>query len=165
MGSPTLELMDTIDMKAPWKCSRVISSYILTFFFILLSATGDAFACRCTSPITSQSYKNADAVVLAKAVSVVEDRENQTQIATLTILEAWKKAIPSQLKVNAGGKVCGFFFKEGQEYIVYLISGKDGQYSTKNCIGNKYLNNPELPLSFGKSARDDIAWLRRYGRK
>ena len=133
----------------------------LLILFVLMS--GEALACRCEVPPASKAYPSADAVVVAKALRV-ESKNDQTQVVLLSISQAWKKDLPAQLTIDAGGKVCGFFFKEEQEYVVYLKSGANAQYSTRNCVGNKYLNNSQLPAHFAESAKRDIAWLKRHGK-
>lgn len=122
-----------------------------------------AFACRCKSPATSTAYQRAQAVVVATVVSV-ESKEQGQQLAILSISQAWKQVVPARLPVLSGGQVCGHHFAEGQEYVLYLFVNQDGTYTTSNCVGNKFVNNPTLPAHFKAAAERDLAWLKQHGK-
>ena len=128
-----------------------------------LLMTKPALACRCKTPPTRLAYQRADVVVVAKVDSVT-NKADDAQVAVLSVSQAWKHDVPAQITVLAGGKVCGHFFDADQEYVLYLFVNKDGAYTTKNCVGNKFINNPKLPKSFTTSAKLDIAWLKKYGK-
>jgi len=133
-------------------------------FLLFVSVPTAVYACRCSTPSTSKAYKNAFLVVRATAVKV-EDRLDKTQIATLKISNAWKRNVDSEIKVIAGGEICGHFFAENQEYILYIYKDEQENYTTRNCVGNKFFNNPELPANFSRKAKNDVIWLNKRGRK
>ena len=123
----------------------------------------EAFACRCQTPPPSRAYARAAAVVVAKAVSV-EARPEHGQEATLEVSAAWKRDVAARLTVLGGGDDCGHFFEPGQEYVLYLFVDRSGAYTTANCVGNKFFNNPKLPPRFAAYARQEVAWLKRHGK-
>jgi hypothetical protein len=142
---------------------RIISSLAIALgLMLLLPETADAR--RCKSPSVRAAYQRAQAVVVAKAISI-ENQADDAQVALLSVSEAWKQDMPAQLKVVAGGKVCGHFFEENQEYVLYLFVNGNNEYTTSNCVGNKFINNPKLPPQNAVAAKKAIAWLRKYGRR
>src|SRR6185369_12919603 len=111
-----------------------------------------------------KAYKNAFLVVRATAVKV-EDQPDKIQIATIKVSNAWKENVDREIKVIGGGEICGHFFAENQEYILYIYKDEQGNYTTRNCVGNKFFNNPELSANFVKMAKNDVIWLNKRGRK
>lgn len=135
---------------------------VALFLELALFAPLAGMGCRCANPPTPKAYKDADAVVMATALTVVE-RPDTTQTATLEISRAWKKNVDEEITVLAGGEECGHFFVEGQKYIIYLYLDDEGRFTTRNCVGNKFFNNPDLPARFAALAKKDLKWLKRHG--
>lgn len=135
---------------------------ILMLLFGLIPTA--AFACRCSTPPTAKAYKNAFLVVRATVVKI-ESPSDKTQIATLKVSKAWKENVANEITVIGGGEECGHYFAENQEYILYIYKDERGNYITRNCVGNKFFNNPKLPAGFVKLAKKDVIWLNKYGKK
>lgn len=135
---------------------------ILAILLILFSIPSAVYACRCKMPTASNAYKNAAVVAVVVAESV-QKLEEEKQTAVLRVSQVWKQDVPALINVSAGGKVCGYFFEENKEYIVYLSKNKAGEFSTQNCVGNKSVNQPQFPL-LTKLAKEDISWLKKNGK-
>ncbi len=131
---------------------------------LFVSVPTAVYACRCSMPSTSKAYENAFLVVRATAVSV-QNQSDDSQIATLNVLNVWKKNTENEIKVIGGGEECGHYFAESQEYILYIYKDEQGNYTTRNCVGNKFFNNPDLPSRFIKMAKNDVIWLNKRGKK
>lgn len=137
------------------------------FFFgvltIILAAPAAAYACRCKMPSTAWAYKKAEMVIFVKAQKV-EKLTEETESVELSVSAAWKQNAAPTLKILAGGKVCGYFFEEGKDYIVYLKKNNNGEWTTVNCVGNKVINDAKLPL-ITELAKQDKIWLKKNGKK
>jgi hypothetical protein len=142
------------------KTTFIIAFFLMTFF--AMSKT--ALACRCSSPETKIAYKEADTVIRATALEVIE-KEKQKQTAKLRVKNVWKNDINSEIEVVAGGEICGHFFVKDQDYIIYLYKDDQGNFTTRNCVGNKFFNNPNLPERFRKFAQEDLNWLEKKGKE
>ena len=130
---------------------------------IILLIPSAVYACRCKMPSTAWSYKKAGLILVAKAESVVNSGD-EMQSVELNVSQAWKQNSPTSLKIIAGGKVCGYFFEEGKEYVIYLTKNENGEWVTANCVGNKATDDPKLPL-IAELARQDKTWLKKNGKK
>ena len=144
------------------KMKKYLFRAILVLFFT--SASTAVYACRCPTPSTSKAYKNAFLVVRATALSI-ENHPDKTQTAILKVSNAWKENVEIEIKVTGGGEVCGHFFAENQEYILYIYKDAQGNYTTRNCVGNKFFNNPALSAGFVKMAKNDVVWLNKHAKK
>lgn len=136
---------------------------VLSILAIVFSIPTTVYACRCKMPATSWAYKKAEMIVVVKA-EMVENLSEERQTVELSVSDAWKQNAPASLKILAGGKVCGYFFEAGKDYVVYLKKNENGEWTTANCVGNKVVNDKQFPL-FTRLARQDRAWLKRNGKK
>ena len=141
---------------------RMISSLVVGLGFVLL-LPGAAEACRCRPPSFQVAYKRAQAVVVARVVSI-ENRANNVQVAVLSVSQAWKRDLPARLTVIAGGQVCGFSLEENREYVLYLFVNSNQDYATSNCVGNKFIDHPKLPPPDAAAAKEAVAWLQKHGK-
>ena len=139
------------------------SFFTLAVLLVVFSVSSTVYACRCKMPSTASAYKKAEMVLVVKAEKV-GNLSDETQSVELSVSAAWKQNASVNLKVIAGGKVCGYFFEEGKEYVVYLKKNGNGVWVTANCVGNKVMNDAKLPL-IAQLARKDKAWLQKNGRK
>ncbi len=139
------------------------SLIVLGVFLFVFSASTTAYACRCKMPTTTWSYKKAEMVLVVKAERV-ENLGDEVQSVDVSVSEAWKQNVSSSLKILAGGKVCGYFFEAGKEYVVYLKKNENGEWTTENCVGNKVTNDDKLPL-IAQLAVQDKKWLKKNGKK
>jgi hypothetical protein len=130
------------------------SKFILLVLVILTAAVA-AFPCTCVSASLKTYYKRADAVVVAKVISVSNLTEGEVSItAKLEIIDAWKKMLPKQIEVISGSS-CMYNFQVGEKHLLYLQKAEANRFSTIQCQGN---------LPFDKS-RNSLNWLKRYGKK
>ena len=136
---------------------------VVCFLALFFSVPTEIYACRCKIPSTTWAYKRAEMVLIVK-VTKVEKLDEDAQAVEVTASEAWKQNAPTTLKILAGGKVCGYFFEEGKDYIVYLKRNGSGEWTTANCVGNKVIDDPQFPL-FTEMARQDKIWLKKNGKK
>ncbi len=136
---------------------------ILSVLAIVLLVPSVTYACRCKMPSTSWAYKKAEMVLVVKVVRV-EKLANEMQSVEVSVSDAWKQNASTSLKILAGGEVCGYFFEEGRDYIVYLKKNENGEWATVNCVGNKVINDANFPL-FTELARQDKIWLKKNGKK
>ena len=131
---------------------RFLSKLAVTLFLVL-TATGTVFPCRCVNASLNAYYRRADAVVTAQVVSVSTDAAQNTT-ARLEISEAWKKALPSAVEVITGS-TCAYEMQAGESHLLYLQAASAGQFSTMKCQGN-------LPSDQAGKSKN---WLKRYGKK
>lgn len=110
-------------------------------------------ACSCAmtegslSDLVRQAHHQADVVVLARAERVEEqvpmEKKQQHQIrfqelqqTQFVSLKSWKGTFPARFytRIETSCCVCGYKFKEGREYLLYL-TGPDlqGMYQTNIC--------------------------------
>ena len=85
-----------------------------------------AYACSCM-PVSIQRYiSSSEAVFSGEVVEV--DKGSQISTVTLRASEVWKGPQRETFEVSTprDEASCGFPFKEGQEYLVYAYTGKQG---------------------------------------
>ncbi len=131
----------------------IMTKYFLAAMVLLLPSTG--IACSCIfedlplEESVSQSLSRVSSVVLAEAIHV---KENEVRIPSdepiapgtdlggditqFEEIQTWKGVHGKSFhtKINTTCCMCGYSFKEGEAYLLYL-SGPDeeGYYSTNSC--------------------------------
>jgi hypothetical protein len=143
------------------KMKKILFGWLVLLGFAMIP--GSVYACRCKTPATRKAYQKADAVVRAVALTI-ETQSDGNQLAIIKVARAWKQNLSEEIKVIAGGAECGHYFVKGQEYVLYLYKDTNGNYTTRNCVGNKFFNNPDLPSNFAALAKSDLVWLDKYGK-
>ncbi|MBF2734655.1 MAG: hypothetical protein ISN26_00925 [Betaproteobacteria bacterium AqS2] len=118
---------------------------------VFLLAQGAAHACSCVPPSDDLeadirwAFEHADAVVVAKAVSVERQPQGpddeidfEIDITELSAAVSFKGDAPAVLrtKITTVCCVCGFSFTEGETYLLFLNEEEDGFYSTHICTRN-----------------------------
>ena len=95
-------------------------------------------ACSCAElPSVEEEFERSQAVFSGKVVDVREKRSikgYQTKSVLFEVTNTWKGVKQSQIIVTTGqgGGDCGFNFKEGQEYLVYV--NKSTMYGGKTLV-------------------------------
>jgi hypothetical protein len=104
-----------------------------------------AYACSCM-PVSIQRYiSSSEAVFSGEVVGV--DKGSQISTVTLQASEVWKGPQRETLEVHTAlfGASCGYPFKEGEEYLVYAYTGKQG-LEVDLCNGTQRLTEAEADL-------------------
>ena len=91
-----------------------------------------ASACQCTMPVEKPTLAESSAVFSGEVVEI--DRPSpiksgaDLETDTFRVYEVWKGPEDRTLEVHTAlmGASCGYPFKEGQEYLVYAYTGKQG---------------------------------------
>ena len=75
------------------------------------------------------------------------DKGSQISTVTLRASEVWKGPQRETLEVSTPsyGAACGYAFKEGQEYLVYAYTGKQG-LEVDSCNGTQRLTEAQADL-------------------
>ena len=115
-----------------------------------------AYACQCTMPPGSQDVERvlADSAAVFSGEVVKIDRPSpfksgaDLETDTFRVYEVWKGPEQRTLEVHTAlmGASCGYPFKEGQEYLVYAYTGKQG-FETDLCSQNKPLSEAGADLA------------------
>ena len=108
-----------------------------------------AYACQCTMPPGGQDPERvlADSEAVFSGEVVEIEKDLQTSKVTLRASEVWKGPQRETLEVSTprDGATCGYPFKEGQEYLVYAYTGKQG-LEVDLCNGTQRLTEAEADL-------------------
>jgi hypothetical protein len=97
-------------------------------------------------PVSIQRYiSSSEAVFSGEVVEV--DKGSQISTVTLRASEVWKGPQRETLEVSTPsyGAACGYAFKEGQEYLVYAYTGKQG-LEVDSCNGTQRLTEAQADL-------------------
>jgi hypothetical protein len=117
----------------------LIASVIVSATFVFLP--GSAYACLCVAGTTQEeAYENATAVFVGRVLSIEEHRgvagqllrtlpffDHRPSYRTISfhVTERWKGADANLATVASGfgGGDCGFYFAEGETYLVWAHDG------------------------------------------
>ncbi len=111
-----------------------------------------ASACSCAGfPGTQHALEESNAVFSGEVVKI--DRPSpfkssaDLETDTFRVSEVWKGPEQRTLEVHTAlmGMSCGYPFKEGQEYLVYAYTGKQG-LEVDLCNGTQRLTEAEAAL-------------------
>jgi hypothetical protein len=143
-----------------------LASLLLTVLGVVFLIPDCASACTCGAlPAGSQNetveraLSDSEAVFSGEVVDFEKGADSMfgpTETISFRVSEVWKGPQRETLEVSTPtqGSACGYAFKEGQEYLVYAYTGKQG-LETDSCSSNK-------PLS---KADEDLALLGNSGEK
>jgi hypothetical protein len=133
-----------------------LASLVLTVLggvFLLLPQC--AYACQCTMLPGSQDPErvlaDSEAVFSGEVVKIDRPSPFKSGAAletdTFRVSEVWKGPEQRTLEVHTAlmGASCGYPFKEGQEYLVYAYTGKQG-LEVDLCNGTQRLAEAEADL-------------------
>ncbi len=132
---------------------------------VVLAVLGAVFlipdcASACTRAIESNPKERVEfavsdsaAVFSGKVVDFEKGADSTTifgpiETVSFRVSEVWKGPQRGTLEVSTPtqGSACGYAFKEGQEYLVYAYTGKQG-LETDLCSSNKPLSKAEADLA------------------
>ncbi|WP_444916854.1 hypothetical protein [Microbulbifer sp. JMSA003] len=113
----------------------------ITITLILLLAQSHALACSCHLGSVEDKLKNAESVFIGKSREVIVlDEKNELDedriIVKLDVLQTFKNAdsLITLDTLNNSSSCEGYWFKEGQEYLIYAYKIED-KLSTLYCGG------------------------------
>ena len=111
-----------------------------------------AYACSCMGVFSTERYLSSSEAVFSGEVVEVEEGPTLTDYGssfrvTLRASEVWKGPQRETLEVSTlrDGMSCGYPFKEGEEYLVYAYTGKQG-LEVDLCNGTQRLTEAEADL-------------------
>jgi hypothetical protein len=100
-------------------------------FVLILLASENAFACKCSNPPSvGQSFEQSAGVFYGSVESV--EASGDEILAEFRVEKSWKGADKDRVTVSTDRTSCGIDFKEGEKY--YLFVDKNGEaYKTIPC--------------------------------
>jgi len=152
-----------------------LTSKRLTKIFVLITAwiglgQSAVLACSCFTPPPDELLQDADVVFAGKVIAENKVRRWDSWIrlkwsppfieraedyyesrTTFEVAAVWKGKIFAKAAV-VSGRPCGYYFRNGQEYIVYA-KWFDGRLVTGECMGNNKLSDAGEDLATLGSGR------------
>lgn len=119
----------------------------ITLLFVIHAG---AFACRCIEPPVGTAYKGASAVAMVKVLSTSPSSTAKGTLIEASVSESWKHTVSGIVKITTDTD-CAYPVKANEEYLLFLVQDKAGNYSTGLCLGN-------YPKALSGKA---VAWLRK----
>ena len=110
-----------------------------------------ASACQCTMPAEKPTLADSEAVFSGEVVEIDQPSPFKSgadlETDTFRVYEVWKGPEQETLEVHTAlfGASCGYPFKEGQEYLVYAYTGKQG-LEVDSCNGTQRLTEAQAHL-------------------
>ena len=133
-----------------------LASLLLTVLGAVLLIPDCAFACSCAIESNPKervefAVSDSEAVFSGEVVDFEKGADSMfgpTETVSFRVSEVWKGPQRETLEVSTPtqGSACGYAFKEGQEYLVYAYTGKQG-LETDLCSSNKPLSKAEADLA------------------
>ena len=133
-----------------------LASSLLTVLGAVLLIPDCASACSCAIESNPKervefAVSDSEAVFSGEVVDFEKGADSMfgpTETVSFRVSEVWKGPQRETLEVSTPtqGSACGYAFKEGQEYLVYAYTGKQG-LETDLCSSNKPLSKAEADLA------------------
>ncbi len=135
-----------------------LASLVLTVLGVVFLLPDCASGCSCAmlpgsqKEIVDGALADSEAVFSGEVVKIDRPSPFKSSAAletdTFRVSEVWKGPEQRTLEVHTAliGASCGYPFKEGQEYLVYAYTGKQG-LQTDLCSQNKPLSKAEADLA------------------
>jgi len=134
-----------------------LASLLLTVLGAVFLLPDCASACTCAIESNPKervefAVSDSEAVFSGEVVDFEKGADSTmfgpTETASFRVSEVWKGPQRETLEVSTPtqGSACGYAFKEGQEYLVYAYTGKQG-LQTDLCSSNKPLSKAEADLA------------------
>ena len=133
-----------------------LASLLLTVLGAVLLIPDCASACSCAIESNPKervelAVSDSEAVFSGEVVDFEKGADSMfgpTETVSFRVSEVWKGPQRETLEVSTPtqGSACGYAFKEGQEYLVYAYTGKQG-LETDLCSSNKPLSKAEADLA------------------
>ena len=135
-----------------------LASLLLTVLGAVLLIPDCASACPCAIESNPKervefAVSNSEAVFSGEVVDFEKGADfpaifGPMETVSFRVSEVWKGPQRETLEVSTPtqGSACGYAFEEGQEYLVYAYTGKQG-LETDLCSSNKPLSKAEADLA------------------
>jgi hypothetical protein len=131
-----------------------VFSCVLCSVFLLLAFTPNAFACTCVKSTLQKNYAQAQSVVVADVITLLNEATDTNQMY-LAIRNAWKTDLPAVLVITVSKESCSYELLNGEKHLLFLERLPSGIYTTSQCRGN---------LKYAK-ANKQLRWLNANGKK
>jgi Carboxypeptidase regulatory-like domain len=163
-----------------------VRTALLLILLVSPAAVGTADACMCPlNPACSAAWM-ADAVFVATAADMVEERVGghlywhvqrlvvrrtlRGTVGTSATMVPLDRPDQEQIalslshdKVHAGSNSCAYGFRAGDDYLVYATRTADGRWTTSKCSGTKPLGEAQADLDYFASLPTAEPTGRVYG--
>ncbi len=136
-----------------FKSNKFIFLFVLLIIFTTASV---AVACTCEAPSSAkEGLKRASAVFTGKVTKIYRpllDRLGISGSGTYRVIfevtRFWKGSHSKSIVVatRLSGEACGFPFKEGKEYLVYVADQPVLDVETGICTGTKDIADAEIEM-------------------
>jgi hypothetical protein len=131
-----------------------LASLVLTVVGVVVLYPDCVYACSCPWWPIQRYISSSDAVFSGKVVEIKKPPSgpgwsgNDPETVTFRVIESWKGPGGGTLEVKTpvSGASCGYYFEEGQDYLVYA-SGKGESLGTSICSGTKSLSKADKDLA------------------
>jgi hypothetical protein len=134
-----------------------LASLLLTVLGAVFLVPDCASACSCAIESNPKervefAVSDSEAVFSGEVVDFEKGADSTmfgpTETVSFRVSEVWKGPQRETLEVSTPtqGSACGYAFKEGQEYLVFAYTGKQG-LETDLCSSNKPLAKAEADLA------------------
>lgn len=156
---------------------KIIILFFLSIFLLALTVI-QVNACSCMGPRQTKNFHpcgifwNSDVIFigLAEKVSDVQTVINGKPRYLKTVVQfSVEKAVRGvegktvEVETGPSGGACGYSFKQGERYFVYLRRGQDGRLSEWLCGPTVLLKNAAADLEFLRAVENGEKGGRVYG--
>jgi hypothetical protein len=118
--------------------------------FVLLNISLPLPSCSCVPPGSpKEELENSSVVFQGKVIKITDELFNSLQLhkVEFKVSMVWKGEITEDMSIRTfpgKGGDCGYVFKEGIEYLIYVYGPKP--YIVSNCSRTKQLSQAEFDL-------------------
>ncbi len=126
----------------------------ISIFFILSFYINTAFSCSCAGYSDDlelevyRGYVSSSAVVLAKAINIERNEEDEIEVTKFITVKAWKGISEQHFytKIYTICCACGVSFTKGKEYLLYLSGPNDeGYFRSSMCTRTRPFSKTSIP--------------------
>lgn len=122
---------------------------VLAVAIVVTGRSPGAWACSCAMPTSPDGYLQTATYAFEGVMFNRDDPDGDAPVVYSGRTVTWSFDVEKELKgdlarrievdTSADGASCGYSFRLGNRYRVYLYEGPDGRYSTGLCSGNEDL--------------------------
>lgn len=122
---------------------------VLAVAIVVTGRSPGAWACSCAIPASPDGYMETATYAFEGVMYNRDDPDGDGPVVSSARTVTWSFDVEKELKgdlarrievdTSADGASCGYSFRLGNRYRVYLYEGPDGRYNTGLCSGNEDL--------------------------